>query len=116
MKIRNNNPLDLEGRDGEVITVDVQSTGTKHLVSRTLDGQTSSAPSDGSSSILSFSLNKATHDPSVLTMLFTFSESDGGNYDISVRGNAAGGQTSHFSVSQFFGIPGDSISYTIDVT
>ena len=115
MKIRNNNPLDLEGADGEKITVEVHSSGTKNLVSHTLDGQTASLPSDQPTSTLSFTLNKAKHDPSILTMLFTFSDPDGGNYDIAVSGSS-GGQTSHFSVTQFFGIPGDSISYTIDVT
>jgi hypothetical protein len=114
MKIRNNNPLDLEGADGEKITVEVSSNGTRNLVSYTLDGQTSSL-SDQSTSSLSFVLNKAQHDPSVLTMLFTFSEPDKGNYDLAVSGSA-GGQTSHYSVTQFFGIPGDSISFTIDVT
>ena len=29
MRIRNNNPLDLEGNDGEQIVVDVQSSDTK---------------------------------------------------------------------------------------
>lgn len=115
MKIRNNNPLDLEGANGETITVEVRSTGTRHLVSYTLDGQTSSMPSNQQVASFSFVLNKAAHDPSVLTMLFTFSEPDGGNYDITVSGSG-GGSTSHYSVTQFFGIPGDSISYTIDVT
>jgi uncharacterized protein YndB with AHSA1/START domain len=115
MKIRNNNPLDLEGADGEKITVEVHSVGTKHLVSYTLDGETASMPSDQPTSTLSFTLNKGKHDPSILTMLFTFSEQDGGNYDITVTGSG-GGQTSHYSVTQFFGIPGDAISYTFDVT
>jgi hypothetical protein len=114
MKIRNNNPLDLEGADGEKITVEITSTGTASLVSYTLDGQTNSLPSDQPVSSLSFTLKKAAHDPSVLTMLFTFSEADGGNYDIVVSGSG-GGQTSHYSVTQFFGIPGDSISFTLDV-
>lgn len=115
MKIRNNNPLDLEGVDGETITVDVHSSGTKHLVSYTLDGETASMPSDQPTSRLTFTLDKAKHDPSILTMLFTFSDQDGGNYDITVSGSG-GGPTSHYSVTQFFGIPGDAISYTFDVT
>ena|SRR5947207_4838840 len=115
MKIRNNNPLDLEGVDGEKITVEITSTGTKNLISYTLDGRTTSLPSDQPASSLSFTLNKAAHDPSVLTMLFTFSEADKGNYDLAVSGSD-GGQTSHYSVTQFFGIPGDSISFTLDVT
>lgn len=114
MRMRNNNPLDLEGADNEQITVAVRSSGTKHLVSFTLNGATSSLPSDDATSQLSFTLGKE-NDPTVLTMLFTFSEGDGGNYDITVSGSG-GGQVAHYSVTQFFGIPGDSISYTFDVT
>ena len=113
MRIRNNNPLDLEGNDGEQIVVEVQSSGTKRLVSFTLNGVTSSLPSAGPSQI-AFVLDKSQNDPVVLTMLFTFSESDGGNYDVTVKGSA-GGQVAQHSVTQFFGIPGDSISFTIDV-
>jgi len=115
MRIRNNNPLDLEGSDQEAIVVDVHSSGTKHLVSYTLDGSTASLPSDRPNSTLDFVLQRDKHDPSILTMLFTFSDPDGGNYEITVRGSG-GGQTSHYSVTQFFGIPGDAISYTFDVT
>jgi len=113
MRIRNNNPLDLEGNDGEQITVNVQSSGTKRLVSFTLSGETRSLPTQGPAQIL-VSLNKSQEDPVLLTMLFTFSEPDGGNYDLTVSGSA-GGQVAHHSVTQFFGIPGDSITYTIDV-
>jgi hypothetical protein len=115
MKLRNNNPLDLEGADGEKLSIKVQSSGTKHLVSYTLDGQTASMPSDQPTSTLNFTLDKAKHDPTILTMLFTFSDPDAGNYDITVSGDS-GGQTSHYSVTQFFGIPGDAITYTFDVT
>lgn len=112
MRIRNNNPLDLEGNDGEQIVVDVDATGTKRLVSFTLNGVTSSLPSEGPSQI-SFVLDKI-NDPVLLTMLFTFSEPDGGNYDLTVTGSA-GGHVAHHAVTQFFGIPGDSIAFTIDV-
>ena len=112
MRIRNNNPLDLEGNDGEQITVDVHATGTKRLVSFTLNGATNSLPSEGPSRI-PFVLDK-TNDPVLLTMLFTFSEPDGGNYDLTVSGSA-GGQVAHHAVTQFFGIPGDAITFTIDV-
>ena len=113
MRIRNNNPLDLEGNDGEQITVNVKATGTKRLVSFTLNGDTSSLPSDGPAPIR-FVLHKAKNDPVLLTMLFTFSEAEGGNYDLTVSGSA-GGQVAHHAVTQFFGIPGDSITFTIDV-
>jgi hypothetical protein len=113
MRIRNNNPLDLEGNDGEQITVNVQSSGTQRLVSFTLNGDTSSLPISGPSQIR-FVLDKSENDPVLLTMLFTFSESEGGNYDLSASGGA-GGPVAHHSVTQFFGIPGDAITFTIDV-
>jgi hypothetical protein len=111
MRIRNNNPLDLEGDDQERITVTVQSTGTVHAVNFVLDGH-GSALAQGQP--LVFTLNKSQHDPSILTMLFTFSNPTGGAYAIDVAGSN-GGQVSHFAVTQSFGIPGDSITYTIDV-
>ncbi|HXQ32729.1 MAG TPA: hypothetical protein VN843_01785 [Anaerolineales bacterium] len=114
MRIRNNNPLDLEGANGEQITIDVKASGTKRLVSFTLNGATDSLPAEGGNSQIRFGLNKAQNDPVILTMLFTFSESDGGNYDLTASGSA-GGQVAHHSVTQFFGIPGDAITFTIDV-
>ncbi|MBV9959308.1 MAG: hypothetical protein JO360_12860, partial [Acidobacteria bacterium] len=91
MRIMNNNPLDLAGADGEVITVDVTETGGNLLlVNTTLNGVTSSLPRDEPRAAFSFNLES---DHTVLTMLFTFSVNDGGNYDIAVSGSA-GGQTS----------------------
>lgn len=114
MRIRNNNPLDLEGNDGEQITVTVKSSGTKHLVSFTLNGSTSSLPSNDDTSRIQFVLDKSADDPVLLTMLFTFSDPEGGNYELTVSGSP-GGQVAHHSVTQFFGIPGDAITFTIDV-
>jgi hypothetical protein len=114
MKIMNNNPLDLRGRDGEIIDVEIKSTNTTHLVSRVLDGQRGSQPSNSSVSKFSFQLDKTQFDPSILTMLFTFSSQNDGSYEITVSGDP-NGQTSHFSVAQLFGIPGDAITYTVDV-
>ncbi|HJT28011.1 MAG TPA: hypothetical protein VJ784_11420 [Pyrinomonadaceae bacterium] len=112
MRIRNNDPLDLEGIDGEQITVGVSATGTKRLVSFTLNGQTSSLPTTGPAQIR-FVLRKV-NSPVILSMLFTFSESEGGNYDLTASGSP-GGQIARHSVTQFSGIPGDSIFFTIHV-
>jgi hypothetical protein len=112
MRIRNNDPLDLEGNDGEQITIDVKATGTKRLVSFTLNGQTTSLPTTGPAQVR-FVLRKQ-NSPVILSMLFTFSESEGGNYDLTASGSF-GGQIAHHSVTQFSGIPGDSIFFTIHV-
>lgn len=114
MRVLNNNPLDLRGNDQEVLTVTVISSGTQHLVSFTLDGNTNNLPTGGSQSSFTFTLDKSKNDPSLLTMLFTFSGSQDGRYNISITGSG-GGDVSRFAVDQFFGIPGDSITYTIDV-
>lgn len=116
MKILNNNALDLQGADHEVITVGIVTKGTRNLVSSVLDGGSpSSLPTDVTTSSFSFTLDKSKHNPTILTMLFTFSERDGGNYAITVTGSG-GGDTSHFTVAQLFHIPGDSITYTLDIT
>lgn len=105
MRIRNNNPLDLEGSDGEVITIKVTSEGTVHLVNYNLDG---SEWGGGS-----FTLNKAAHDPSILVMFFTFSNPSGGRYEIEVTGSHGG--ISNYTVSQVYGEASDSITYTFDI-
>src|SRR2546421_156433 len=95
MKIRNNNSLDLEGQDGEMITVEVQATGTVPAVNYDLDGKTDPLPQP-----FSFKLNKASNDPSILVLFMVFSNKGGGVYSIKVTGSA-GGDTSHYSVAQF---------------
>ncbi|HKS28112.1 MAG TPA: hypothetical protein VJS44_09845 [Pyrinomonadaceae bacterium] len=114
MRVMNNNPLDLQGANQETITVTVDSSGTENLVSYTLDGNSASLPTGVSHSSFNFKLDRQRRDPSLLTMLFTFSGSADGRYDITVRGSG-GGDVSDFSVGQFFAIPGNSITYTIDV-
>jgi hypothetical protein len=114
MRVMNNNPLDLQGADKEAISVTVDSSGTQNLVSYTIDGQTNNLPTGVSHSSFSFILDKKRSDPSLLTMLFTFSGTEKGRYVITIKGSA-GGDTSRFAVEQFFAIPGDSITYTIDV-
>lgn len=108
MKIRNNNALDLAGDDKEQITVEVVSTKKGDTVAYALD--------KGSKGVLptpfTFTLNKAKHDPSVLTLVFTFVGSDG-SFEITVSGSN-GGPASFYSFDQL-GVAVGSISYTIDV-
>jgi len=113
MKIRNNNPLDLEADDREVITVTISmiGSGTVFLVNHSLDG--SGGPVTQGSNIV-FTANKAKHDPSLLTLLFGFSNPSGGAYQTVITGSS-GGDTSTFSVLQSFGIASDSITYTFDI-
>jgi len=109
MKIRNNNPLDLEGQDGERITVNVVATGTVYAVSYDLDGTAAPLPPT-----FSFTLNKAANNPSILVLFFIFSNSGGGVYSLTVTGSA-GGDTSHFSETQFHDQATDSIAYAFDI-
>lgn len=109
MKIRNNNPLDLEGRDGEVITVQITATGTVFAVSSDLDGESKPA-----SPSFSFPLRKSAHDPSILVLFFIFSNNGGGIYNMKVTGSA-GGDTAHYSVAQFQNEASNAIAYTFDI-
>jgi hypothetical protein len=114
MRVNNNNALDLSGAQGEEITVTVEeTTGKPLLVSYTLNGRNASLSPAGSKDSFSFRLDKSDRDPTLLTMLFTFSGSDD-HYDIDLQGDS-GGQTSHHEVIQEFDVPGDSITYTIDI-
>lgn len=115
MIINNNNPLDLSGADGENITVDVEEAGGNPLlVSYTLNGRTAALSPNGTSDSFSFPLRRSDRDPTLLTILFTFGDSNG-HYDIAVSGDR-GNQVSHFAVVQRFHIPGNAITYTFDIT
>jgi hypothetical protein len=109
MKIRNNNPLDLEGDDTELITVDITSAGTVFAVARDLDGMSAKFVNPWS-----FTLDKTTNDPSVLVLFFTFSNKKGGLYKITVSGSH-GGDVSHYQVAQFQNEPDDAIAYTFNI-
>ena|SRR5882672_3741524 len=109
MKIRNNNPLDLQGNDGETITFVITASGTVFAVNYDLDGTTGVMTSP-----FSFSLNKAVNDPSVLVLFFVFSNNGGGVYSITAKGSA-GGDTSHYSVAQFQNEASNAIAYTFDM-
>lgn len=109
MKIRNNNPLDLEGQDGEKITVKVVASGAVYAVDYDLDGTTAPLPPS-----FSFTLNKAANNPSILVLFFVFSNNGGGIYSITVSGNR-GGDTSHYSVAQFQNEASNAIAFTFDI-
>jgi hypothetical protein len=106
MKIRNNNPLDLDGANHEAITVAVTASGTANVVAYNLDG----AVWHGGT----FNLNQAAHDPSILVMFFTFSGGSGGVYTIVVTGSG-GGDTSTYQVIQLPGQASNAVAYTFDV-
>jgi hypothetical protein len=108
MQIRNNNPLDLTGVDGEQITVRAVSKLAGDTVSYALDGEKGGILPDP----FTFHLDKAEHDPSVLTLVFTFVGA-GGRFDVTVTGSDNGPE-SFFTFNQF-GVPAGSISYTFDV-
>lgn len=108
MQIRNNNHLDLAGENGEEITVQVTSRKPGDTVAYALDGDKRGALS----SPFTFELDKTKHDPSVLTLVFTFVGSNGA-FEIKVTGSK-GGPTSFYTFEQF-GVAVGSISYTIDV-
>ena len=106
MRIRNNNPLDLEGQKGEQITVSVDATGTVFAVTRDLNGSTAvfSQP-------FSFVLDKA---PTILVLFFVFSGPSGGVYNITVSGKS-GGDTAHYTVGQFAGEAANAVAFTFDL-
>jgi hypothetical protein len=116
MRVHNGNALDLSGAQGEQITVTVaETTGKPLLVSFDRNGvQTGSLDPGKASDSFGFPLDRNERDPTRLTMLFTFTGSDD-FYDIVVQGDQ-GGDTSQFAVAQDFNVPGDSITYTFDIT
>ncbi|MGH9873736.1 MAG: hypothetical protein ACRD9S_14905 [Pyrinomonadaceae bacterium] len=108
MQIINNNPLDLAGDDQEEITVKAVSAKPGDTVAFALDGVKGGILPNP----FTFKLNKAAHDPSVLTLVFTF-VGQGGAFQTTVTGSN-GGPPSVFNRKQF-GVAFGSISYTIDV-
>jgi hypothetical protein len=114
MRINNNNPLDLSGANSENITVTVEeAAGNLLLVSYALNGKTGSLSPDVSKDSFQFSLDLNEKNPTLLTMLMTFT-AENGHYDLTVQGDPQG-QTSHFSVIRRFHVPGNSITYTFDI-
>src|SRR5687768_3565248 len=110
MKIINNVPNDLEGNNGETITVQITSSGTVFAVAYDLDGAAGTFTSP-----FSFVLHKSsTKNVSVLVVFFTFSGSSGGVYEIRVSGTP-GTDVSHYKVVQFPGQPANAIAYAINI-
>ena len=110
MKIINNVPNDLEGNDGEKITVQIISTGTVFAVAYDLDGASGTFTGP-----LSFVLQKTGgNEVTVLVLFFTFSSNNGGVYEIKVSGTP-GTDVSHYKVVQFPGQPANAIAYAINI-
>jgi hypothetical protein len=108
MQIMNDNPLDLAGDDKEDITVKVVSKKPGDTVAYALDGVKGGILPNP----FTFKLNKSAHDPSVLTLVFTF-VGQGGAFETTVTGGN-GGPPSVYNRKQF-GVAFGSISYTLDV-
>jgi hypothetical protein len=75
---------------GEIISVDVVTIGTAHLVTYSLDGSSGSIAAG-------IPLQITPSQPAVLTLTFAFSHPIGGRYDITVSGSA-GGDVARFSI------------------
>jgi hypothetical protein len=105
MRVRNNNPLDLEADDGETVAVAVQAKGTVPVVNFILNGQ----PFQGGS----FTASKQQADPAQLFVQVVFSGGSGGVYDVTLIG--AGGSSSRYTIGQPHGETVNSINFTIDV-
>jgi hypothetical protein len=91
-------PGTFQGNDGEVITIDVQSTGapTQFGVRASRDSQP--LPINGHT--ITFALNKnaapgssflPNAKSSVVTLAFAFTSQSGGKYEASISGSAGGG-------------------------
>jgi hypothetical protein len=95
-------PFILIGHRGEVITVDIQSVATVHSVAYELGG--------GAQALilgqrLTFTLD---HDPTILSIFFSFSNPQGGVYKIRIVGT---GEVSEYSLKQAPN-PGSSATLT----
>lgn len=111
MEIRNNNPLDLAGVNGEQITVKTTVRGTAFSVAFDLDGRGDALPQP-----FRFQLrrNPTNQNVMLLVLFFIFSNPGGGRYDIAVSGSG-GGPTAHYSVAQFEDEDSNTIAFTFNV-
>ena len=82
MRILSKTPLSLQGNEGEDITVKVSATGTVFAIACRVKNN-----SFVFTSPLTFRLERAVRNPTVLTMHFTYSSSSGGIYDIEISGS-----------------------------
>lgn len=110
MKMRNNNPRYLEGNNSETITVQVKARGTGQQVAFSHDGATGNLLEN--SPPLTFTLDK-NHDPSILVMVFIYTNLGNGKYEINVTGSSGG--SSQYTVTQFEDEALDTVAYVFDV-
>jgi hypothetical protein len=106
MRVLNNNPLDLQGDNGETISVSISASNTVNSHTNNLNG----APLAGNS----FVLDKNVANPYVLLIFVIFSGSSGGLYDITVTGSNGG--TSQYSIHQYSGQASNAIAYSISIS
>lgn len=111
MQIRNNNPLDLAGEDGERITVKTTAQGTAYSVAYDLDGTGDALPQT-----FRFTLKKNpdNQDTTLLVLFFIFSNTSGGRYDIIVTGSK-GGPAAPYTITQLQGQDSNTIAFTFNV-
>jgi hypothetical protein len=111
VEIRNNNPLDLAGLDGEQITVQTTSKGTAYSVAFDLNGSGDALPQH-----FRFTLRMppATQNATLLVLFCIFSNPSGGRYDFAVSGRE-GGPTAHYTVTQFDNEDSNTIAFTFNV-
>ena len=111
MEIRNNNPLDLAGESGEVITVESTSQGTAFSVAYAVNDESDALPQP-----YSFKLRKPDASLKAVLLVLTciFSNSGGGMYHFAVSGSN-GGPTAHYTVTQFEDEPMNTFAFIFDV-
>lgn len=111
MQIKNNNPLDLAGVEGEQITVQAVAHGTAFSIAYNLDGGGDALPRP-----FRFTLRKPPPNQlgTLLVFFCIFSNPGGGRYEFAVSGSQ-GGPTAHYTVSQFGDEDSNTIAFTFDV-
>lgn len=110
LKSLNNNALDLRGHDKQLVKVQVKAKGTSLGVNYSLNGN--GGPVLGDS--FSFTLDKARNNPNILALLMSFSNSTGGEYEITVRDAKTDTIVSTYTVKQSDQMP-IAISYTFEI-
>ncbi len=110
MIVVSDDPPIFQGQDGEEITVMVHSSGTVHLVTYTLDSGPAGHLPEGTP--LRFDLNKTKHNPSVLKLVFVYTNPNGGSYTVDISGDQGGSWSKTYSQN---GIPVDSKRFTFQV-
>src|SRR5215471_8179071 len=102
MQLQNNNPLDLSGAPGEVISVSINAQNTASVVAMTLNGAPFAGPSFPTGPAGSVAL---------LTIAVTFSGGGSGRYTFRLTGSG-GGDTSFFVLHEPATVKVNSITYT----